>query len=302
MLRSTATPVPCAVCQLQPVLLALLLLIPLPTHARSQGRPAQLTTCPASMVYGELIQCAILSAAELDSYTFNASAGDELLVCAGTVSGDLRPNLRLYQPDAVVACTNSSPYSPLVEIAVGLRSAARDRRHPERTDRQLRPPDRAAQSTGECPSADAGADTSGVILSAAQLDSYTFSVNSGDRLVLRMGVSSGTLRPLLRLYNAAGQRVCQGGTPYGPLGEIDGCTITTSGSHTLVLADNGNVRTGSYGVQVQRVSAPASPVALPITQSNVAAILSAGELDSYTLTAANAGPIMLRMGIASGIL
>ena len=307
MLRSTLTLVPCLIRQLRPVLLALvLLLIPAPTHAGSHGRSAQFTTCPASMVYGELIQCAILSAAELDSYTFTASASDELLVRAGTVSGDLRPNLRLYRPDGVIACTNSSPYSPLVEIScrltvggtyrleIGGTQSAQTGSYGLQIER-LNPPANARPLT-------LAQTTSGAILSAAQLDSYTFAVNSGDRLVLRMGVSSGTLRPLLRLYTAAGQKVCEGGTPYGPMGEIDGCVITTSGPHTLVLADNGNVRTGSYGVQIQRVNAPISPVALPIAQSNVAAILSAGELDTYTLTAATAGPIMLRMGVASGTL
>lgn len=201
MLRSTATLVPYLVRPLRPVLLALvLLLIPIPTHAGSQERSAQFTTCPASMVYGELIQCAILSAAELDSYTFTASAGDELLVRVGTASGDLRPNLRLYRPDGVVACTNSSPYSPLVEISCRLPVGGTHRLEIGGTQsvqtgsyglqiERLNPPANARPLT-------LAQTTSGAILSAAQLDSYTFSVNSGDRLVLRMGVSSGTLRPL----------------------------------------------------------------------------------------------------------
>lgn len=285
----------------------LMLLIPAATHAHPQRRPAQVSTCPASIVYGELVQCTISSGGELDSYAFSASAGDELLVRAGAASSNLGLSIRVLTAAGATVCRNTSLYTPVVELTpctIGVSGAYRVEvgaaqstqtgsygLHVER----LNPPANARPLS-------LAQTTTGAILSAAQLDSYSFSANSGDRLVLRMGVSSGALRPLLRLYDAAGRKVCEGGAPYAPMGEIEGCIVTASGSYTLIVADYGNVRTGSYGLHVQRTNAPVGSVALPIAQSNVAAILSAGELDTYTLTTDAGGPMLLRIAVANGTL
>ena len=67
--------------------------------------------CPPSMGFGETIQCSIDAAAEMDSYSFAANAGDKVLVRVSRTSGDLWPGIRVYSPgpDATKLCDASSP-------------------------------------------------------------------------------------------------------------------------------------------------------------------------------------------------
>jgi hypothetical protein len=43
----------------------------------------------------------------MDTYTFTASAGDEVLVRMTTDDGDLRPGIRVYGPDGAQLCEAS---------------------------------------------------------------------------------------------------------------------------------------------------------------------------------------------------
>jgi hypothetical protein len=60
--------------------------------------------CPASIGFGETIQCSITSAGENDSYTFSASAGDKVVVRMSKSSGTLWPGIRIYGTDGTKVC------------------------------------------------------------------------------------------------------------------------------------------------------------------------------------------------------
>ena len=49
--------------------------------------------------FGETVSGSIDLPDELDTYTFSADAGDEVLIRADKTSGDLSPHVRLYAPD-----------------------------------------------------------------------------------------------------------------------------------------------------------------------------------------------------------
>ena len=56
-----------------------------------------------------------MTPAEMDTYTFTASAGDKVLVRMSKSSGDLWPEIRVYSPDGTKLCEAYS--SATAEIA-----------------------------------------------------------------------------------------------------------------------------------------------------------------------------------------
>jgi len=69
-----------------------------------------------SIAFGQTISSVILLAGELDAYTFQADAGDVVLVRMSRISAGLDPYIRLYAPDATLLCSASS-YGESVDIA-----------------------------------------------------------------------------------------------------------------------------------------------------------------------------------------
>ncbi|MEI7849974.1 MAG: hypothetical protein WCK35_29545, partial [Chloroflexota bacterium] len=60
--------------------------------------------CPASIVFGETIDCTIAAAAETDTYSFSANAGDKVLVRMSKASGTIWPELNINSPDGTKLC------------------------------------------------------------------------------------------------------------------------------------------------------------------------------------------------------
>src|SRR5512135_2052528 len=70
---------------------------------------AEYAVCPPSMIFGETIQCSIVSAGETNAYTFAASAGDKVLVRISKSTGDFWPGIRVYSPDGTKLCETNAP-------------------------------------------------------------------------------------------------------------------------------------------------------------------------------------------------
>lgn len=69
-----------------------------------QPAGSPLPMCPASLSFGQTIQCSIDAAGERDSYSFGGATGDRVLV-SGETSGNLLLSLRLFRPDGTLLCS-----------------------------------------------------------------------------------------------------------------------------------------------------------------------------------------------------
>lgn len=84
----------------------------------------------------------------------------------------------------------------------------------------------------------------------AEIDTYTFAAEAGDSVLISMARTSGTLWPQIRLFSPEGTSagVASGAT----LAELN-ATLTESGTHTILVADDLNGRlTGGYNLQLQQ--------------------------------------------------
>src|SRR5262245_31946828 len=70
----------------------------------SSAAPATTPTCPASLSFGIVIQCAISAIGETDTYTFTATHDDKVVVRIAMTSGDLDPAIHILDPARTQIC------------------------------------------------------------------------------------------------------------------------------------------------------------------------------------------------------
>jgi hypothetical protein len=201
---------------------------------------------------GQMVSASIDLVAEMDTYTFSASAGDSVLIRMSESSGPLYPEIRLYGPDGnelawawdsrtaevlwilpsdgqytVLTCDHYGNYTGSYCIFV----------------QRLNYP-------GNATAIGFGQTVSGSIDSDAETDTYTFSANAGDSVLIRMSKSSGSLDPQVRLYGPDGNEVASGWS-YGTSVEVS-CILPSDGQYTILACDYGGTDTGDYTLFLDR--------------------------------------------------
>lgn len=68
--------------------------------------------------------------------------------------------------------------------------------------------------------------------SPGEMDTYAFTADPGDEVILRMTTDSGDLRPGIRVYDSDGTQLCQASGLSSA--EIDGCTLKTGGTYSAL--------------------------------------------------------------------
>lgn len=238
-----------------------------------------------SMTYGDTLPGSISGAAELDTYTFNVSSGDLLVVQMTETSSDFSPDVRVYDPNGDLLCQADSSYSTSI-IGCAL---------PVDGSYTMLAGDSWGQGTGaynvhiQKLNEPAGAVKlpvaevkSGTIVAAAEMEAYTLEGSVGDSFIIRANTTSaGGLTPYLRLYDPNGTLVC---SDYGSLAEIVNCTVTTAGEHTLLVSDHYCHDVGSYDVHLTRINDPVDDQAIPYAELQVDTTSRAVQLHTYTFT------------------
>jgi hypothetical protein len=69
------------------------------------------------------------------------------------------------------------------------------------------------------------------IVSAGETDAYTFTASAGDKVLIRMSKSSGTLQPGIKIYSGAIE-LCQASG--SATAEIASCTLPSTGTYTIL--------------------------------------------------------------------
>jgi hypothetical protein len=254
---------------------------------------------------------------DLDLWTFNANSGDALVVRMGEITdtNTFTPWVRLYSPggkllgaglgavagEVEVTATNSGTFLVVVGDGNGALSGS--------GSYQLtlaKTGDPVVVSSGD----DGGPMTNGVMhlgtVQTGDLDLWTFTANSGDALVARIGTITGTntFTPWIRLYGPNGKLLDSG---FGTLaGEVE-VTATNSGTFLVVVGDGNGVLSGSgsYRLTLAKTGAPvvvsAGDDGGPMTNgvTHLGSVLT-GDLDVWTFNARRGEALIVRMGEING--
>ncbi len=137
----------------------------------------------------------------------------------------------------------------------------------------------------------------GSINSAGQTVDYSLSGNANDVLFILTEATSGSLCPVMTLYNSGGTVIasvgCSGGQTWW-----DTITLPSSGTYTLAISDSSNSNIGNYSIYAQRTNNPSGAVNLPFAQVQTGTISSVAQSNTYTFNA-NANDIFFIMMVAT---
>jgi hypothetical protein len=250
--------------------------------------------------FGETVSGSINTPAQKDTYTFNASAGDMLLAGMSQSSDTLTPEITMYGPDGSKMCnisrsfinacpiTEAGSYTILADDFDGIYTGA----YYLYMQRLNNPVNAAALAFGGF--------LPGEITMPAEMDAYTFTGSAGDKVLVRMGLASGTLRPRIRAYSPAGTPLCS--TSNSSVAEIDSCTLTATGSHTILVGDDYRSSNGIYYLSLQRLNNPGNAASIAFGQALSGSIQTLSEIDTFTFTAAAGDQVLVRMSRSTGSL
>ncbi|HTX76951.1 MAG TPA: IPT/TIG domain-containing protein [Terracidiphilus sp.] len=135
-----------------------------------------------------------------------------------------------------------------------------------------------------------GQVTTGTISSAAQINHYTFSANTGD--VISYTIVATGISPVIQVF------VSGSATPFetGSLGYCNGNVLTmntngsvtlpasTGGTYDVWISDCSTTNTGSYSLYAQRLNNPSGASNLPLGQVTSGSIAAAAQSNTYTFT------------------
>ncbi len=138
-----------------------------------------------------------------------------------------------------------------------------------------------------------GENIAGNISQAGETDVYTFSGIKNDKVLIRMAEDSPYfLEPTIQLLTPMGAPL-KAASDAGQARTF--ATLPADGVYTIFASDQGGDETGPYGLFLQRTSNPGN--ATPIAYGNTIAsgISKAGEIDTYTFTAAAGDLAIVRL-------
>ena len=241
---------------------------------------------------------------DIDTYTFSLNAGETVMIRMADISvtGDLAPMLNLYSPSGthLTGVTNGD------SLVASIHYTAT-----ETGIYKIEASDRNYASTGSYNIYFAhmpGANEYGELLNdglhqgeidLGDLDTYTFTVNAGETVMIRMTDTSesGDLVPLLNLYSPSGA-ILSGVCDWDALVASIHYTATETGTYTLLACDrsygHGNSKTGSYNIYFAHMPG-ANEYGELLNDGLHQGEIDLGDLDTYTFTVNAGETVMIRM-------
>jgi len=260
---------------------------------------------PTAITFAQTLSGSIITPAEMDTYTFTASADDKVLVRVSKSSGSLWAGVRIYGPDGTKVCEAGS--SVTAEIAGCTLSSTG-------TYTILVYDGFNGTYTGDYylylqrlnnpgnPTAITFAQTlSGSIITPAEMDTYTFTASADDKVLVRVSKSSGNLWAGVRIYSPGGTKLCEAGNSV--TAEIASCTLSSTGTYTILVYDGFNgTYTGDYYLYLQRLNNPGNAVPIEHGEILIGSITTPAAMDTYTFTASAGDRVLVRVSKSSGNL
>jgi hypothetical protein len=286
------------------------------TFTGSYNLYAQRTNNPGGatgLTFGATQANSIGMAAQSNTYTFTATANDEIDLSMTATSGSLSPKIRLYDPTGTLVTTAANYYNNNCQVGVNSTdttpTVAMDPVTATLTgtytvligdcnDTLTGNYELFAQRTnnpGDGSSLPFGQITSGSITVAAQNNTYTFNANANDSVTLDMVATSGSLSPVIRLYSPTGTLLTTGYNYYNnncqaglnaidttPTVDITPVVLTAAGKYTVLVGDCNSTNTGAYELYIQRTNNPGAAASLSIGGTLASTIGSVAQNNTYT--------------------
>ena len=252
--------------------------------------------CPASIGFGQTVQCSIDTPGSLASITFEASAGDRVRVrMLDTSDSDLHPAIWVYRPAGTQVCfTLGNPVADLdcALDATGTFTILAGDYYEENTGTFNLFIERLNNPGVPTPIA-FGQTLSDTVATAPELPAFTFEAVAGDRVRVRMLDTIGTeFHPAIWVYRPNGTQVCF--TLGNPVADLD-CALDATGTFTILAGSYYGEYPGTFSIFVQRLDNPADLHPIDFGQTLSDAVATAPELPVFTFEAVAGDHVRVRM-------
>lgn len=277
--------------------------------------PPTSAACRRQLTYGDTVDCVLVPQA-LAVHTFDASAGDVILVRMVTRGGAFEPQITIHDPTAAPVCSATAPCgSTVAELAACVLPmngtytiVARDGpcNGPNAGGPYGLSLQRLDGHPGRALDATFGVNVTTSLTVIGEIDTYSLPVAQGDALFVRMVTGGGAFEPHVEIYDPSGGLLCSRGASCGStVVEVGTCLpITTAGVHTIVTKDgpcNGADARGVYGLSVHRVGGrPAAALPLPLGVSVTSRTATLGALGALRFVAQADDVVFVRMVTGGG--
>ena len=250
--------------------------------------------------FGETLSSSIEVVGEMDTYTFDATAGDMVLIRIVPLGSEIR----LFGPDGSLLNEAFSTYGP---ASVDIESDPL----PQNGTYTILACDyggnqigdygifvQRLNNPGQATPIAFGETVSGSIDVVGEVDTYTFDATTGDVVLLRMS-TSGYLDPGIRLYGPDGSLLNEVYQIIGPASSnIESEPLSSSGTYTILSYDSpyqSPGEKGDYGIFVQRLNNPERTTPIAFGETLSSSIDAVGEVDTYTFDATAGDVVLIRM-------
>ncbi len=218
--------------------------------------------------YGSLTAGSIDQLAELDFFSFDAVAGELALIGLGPSSGGFDTQVRLYDGagNLLVVENNSGDGNYLEFTHVMTDTATFYLSVSDSTGNEFSSYWLYIQSLnnpGNAIPLYTGQVVNGTITSQAERDTYVFSANPDEVVLIEANRTSGNFEPELRWYGPDGTLITSA-WDFNHV-EISGTLAILPGTQSLLIGDNGGTETGSYTVTVNVLGINGLALGVPVT-------------------------------------
>ncbi len=204
-----------------------------------------------SISFSETQYNSIDNPAEMEAYTFEAEAGDKVLVSLSRGNtGSIWPGVRVYSPSGVLlreaTSSRTAEIDGLTLPAAGLYTilvfdsfngtfTGEFGLHLQRFNNPV-----------NAFMIDFGETRAGAVDRPGKLEAYTFVANAADRISVRMSRGSGSVWPGVRVYSSSGVKLGQAES--STTAEIASLTLPEPGVYTILCYDSFGGLTGDYNL------------------------------------------------------
>ena len=250
--------------------------------------------CATSIDCGTTINNSFNQVAQIDAYTINCLAGDQLIIRASDLGDALEPNLVLCDANGVDIVSAMDPET--AEISYNIQNSGayniivRDDRGNDVGDYSL-----ALQvvNNSSCSEfLDCGNNSFSTTLDEEnEVDVYSFKAEEGEIINVQMRGYLNGIDAFIKIYDTAGN-LLDSDYSNGSMAAINGLVIPAQGFYSITAEDRNGNDTGEYGLSFQRVNFDLCPTNLSCDNGNANGRIDFfAEMDVYEFTA-EAGEIV----------
>jgi hypothetical protein len=145
---------------------------------------------------------------------------------------------------------------------------------------------------------DFGIAKTGSITTPGGVDTFTFSAESNDFIVIRISKTSGEIWPRITLLGPSGNELER---THGASSAELSCSLTVPGLYTILVDDGFQGKyTGEYSLFVQRTNNPGNAKTVHSGTSESGSIKQSGTVDTYLFSAKSGDSIVIRITKTGG--